>query len=157
MGLKTAITPIGVSEGGAEASPEALFSDFKDTQGRFRTLSLFYESRHPDYKSYFTTKKYDHEGHISLYRKYMEIADPTEYQVAQRLFGSWDHWKALNASKWFTEMVTPWREELKVKLESERYHEMKKVAKSKGPAGPAASKWLAERYGEKKLKFMHAA
>lgn len=124
--------------------------DFKDAQGRFRTLSLFYESKHPSYPSYFTTKKYDHKGHVSLYKLYMEISDPTEYRVAMEVFNSWDHWKALCSSEWFTGLVSQWREELKVKIESERYQEMRALAKSGSPQAATASRWLAERYGEKK-------
>jgi hypothetical protein len=127
------------------------FACLKDTMGRFRTQSLFYETRHPDYSAYFTTKKYDYKGHISMYLKYMEIGDPTEYQVAQRLLGSWDHWLALLNGKWFAEMVEEWREELRVKLESQRFQEMKDVAENnKGTApGISATKWLADHYGYK--------
>lgn len=133
-------------------SLEEIRDQFKDSQGRFRTQSLFWESRIDGYEPIFTTKKYDHEGCLSLYRKYMEIADPTEYQFALRIFGNWDHWKALQRAKWFQKELEEWREELKVKLESERYHEMKSLIEKNPNTQSAASatKWLAERYGEKK-------
>lgn len=146
-------TPVG----GKEPDPSGLelFDAFKDTQGRYRTQSLFYETRHPSYPAYFTTKKYHltKKGKVyhSLYLKYMEIADPTEYQVAVQLFGSWDHWQALLKAKWFVELITGWREELKVRLESERFYEMKDMLE-KAPNSPQAlqaTKWLADRYGEK--------
>lgn len=141
------ITPKGVKVGAGS------FDAFKDSQGRFRTLSLFYETRHKDYPAFFTTKKRDitRNGvdYISLYLKYMEIADPTEYQVAVRLFGSWDHWQTLLNTKWFKELVTGWREELKVKLESDRFYEMRGHLADDGPSSIQATKWLAERYGEK--------
>lgn len=78
----------------------------------------------------------------------MAIADPTEYQVALQLFGSWDHWLALCKSKWFTELLTGWRNELKVKMESDRYFEMEAKTTSE-KSGVQATKWLADRYGEK--------
>ncbi len=81
-----------------------------------------------------------------MYKKYMEIQDPTEYQVAIQLFGSWDHWQALQKGKWFREHLVGWREELKIKLESQRYHEM--VKNLDDPRNTAqATKWLADRYG----------
>lgn len=83
-----------------------------------------------------------------MYRKYMEIADPTEYSQAIALLGSWRHWEVLTACEWFQPYVERWRSELATKFESDRYHEMKDVAeKSKGTsAGIRATAWLAERY-----------
>ena len=134
------------------AGPD-IFDSFKDSQGRYRTQSLFYETRHESYPAFFTLKKSDIERdgvkYISLYQKYLEIGDPTEYQVALQLFGSWDHWQALLKSKWFREHLTGWREELKVKLESDRYYEMLDKAKGDGPASTQATKWLADRYSDK--------
>lgn len=144
-------TPKGVED--PAPGPE-IFDTFKDSQGRFRTQSLFIEYPHPSYPAFFTLKKQDKEKdgktYISLYRKYMEIADPTEYQVALRLFGSWNHWQALKRSKWFMEHLTDWREELKVKLESERYFEMTEKATKNTPQAIQATKWLADRYGDSK-------
>lgn len=144
--------PVGV-EDPAPIGPD-IFDSFKDSQGRYRTQSLFVEHSHESYPAFFTLKKQDVEKngrtYCSLYQKYMEIADPTEYKVAIRLFGSWDHWQALCSSKWFTALLTGWREELKVKMESDRYEEMQ-VHISKNPESAKAiqaTKWLAERYGE---------
>ena len=121
------------------------FAVLKDAQGRFRTQSLFWEMRHPDYPPVFTLKKYEHEGCVSMYEKYMEIADPTEYQVAIRLLGSWDHWCKLKDRPWFQEELEGWRTELKVRLESERYYEAKEKALN---GDLQATKWLATAYGE---------
>ena len=147
-------TPLKGGTSTEEVGPE-VFDSFKDDQGRYRTQSLFCEFPHEAYPAYFTLKKRDHtknrKKYISLYLKYMEIADPTEYQVAVRLFGSWDHWTALTKSKWFGDHLTGWREELKAKLESERFYEMHGVAtQNKGSAQAVqATKWLADRYGSK--------
>lgn len=146
-------SPVGANLTG-ELGPE-IFDSFKDAQGRFRTQSLFCEHPHESYPAKFTLKKYDHvkdgKTYISLYLKYMEIGDPTEYQVAERLFGSWDHWLALTRSKWFGKHLTGWREELAVRLESERFFEMKDATNDRGAHGVSATKWLAERYGEKSI------
>ena len=87
-----------------------------------------------------------------MYRKYMEIGDPTEYSQAIGLLGSWEHWKTLTSTAWFKPYVEAWRAELKVKFESDRYQEMLDVADTqKGtPQGIQATKWLAERYSTPK-------
>jgi len=153
--MDSTTTPVG-GELTGEVGPE-IFESFKDNQGRFRTQSLFCEYPHDSYPAHFTLKKHDHringvgKQYASLYLKYMEIADPTEFQVAERLFGSWNHWLALTRTKWFMKELTGWREELKVRLESARYFEMKDVAQAAQgtPAGVQATKWLADRYGDK--------
>jgi len=122
------------------------FIKFKDAQGRFRTQSLFTEYPHENYPAHFTLKKGGKDGYINMYEKYMEIADPTEYQVAIQLLGSWDHWQQLCRTKWFTLRLHGWREELKTAMESERYFEMlDKIDSEK--QGVQATKWLADRYG----------
>ena len=127
------------------------FETLKDAQGRYRTQSLFVEMKHEKYSAPYTLKKYDHRGAMSMYLKYMELGDPTEYTQAIALLGSWDHWKKLCAQSWFKEHLTTWRSELKVKMESDRFLEMDDVAKKQkgSPQGISATKWLAERYGEK--------
>ena len=126
-----------------------LFASYRDSGGRYRTLSLFKEHELDSYPAYFTLKKHDKGKYISMYRKYLEIADPTEYQVAIRLLGSWDHWQQLLKSKWFNEYVQSWREELKVKMASERYFEMLENVKD-SKTTVAATKWLEARYGQAK-------
>ena len=127
------------------------FAALKDLQGRFRTQSLFWESRHPNYPPVFTLKKHEHENCISMYEKYMEIGDPTEYQVAIRLLGSWDHWCKLIERPWFMDHLSGWRDELMKRMESERIEELEETARNaKGtPPGLQATKILLERYAEK--------
>lgn len=80
----------------------------------------------------------------------MEIGDPTEYEMAIALLGSWKHWKLLSEATWFKPLLAEWRRELRVKFESDRYQEMIEVAENgKGtPQGLQATKWLAERYSD---------
>lgn len=150
----------GVEEAAPDKEPETpaepdVFESFKDTMGRYRTKSLFIEHINDSYPAFFTTKSYDvvKKGitYHSLYLKYMDIGDPTEYQAGVKLLGSWEHWQAMLRSKWFTDLITPWRLELQVKLESARYHEMKRhITNDPGsPQAIQASKWLADRYGSK--------
>lgn len=144
--LKTIPTP----KGSYTLPPQDAFETLKDNMGRFRTKSLFIEMKHPDYSAPYTLKPYDHKGCMSMYRKYMEIGDPTEYEQAIALLGSWRHWVQLTSTNWFGEYINEWRKELKIKFESDRYQEMIEVAeKHKGtPMGVQATKWLAERYSE---------
>lgn len=126
----------------------AAYDHLKDSMGRFRTQSLFVEHKHDKYPAPFTLKDYDHNGGLSLYQRYMDTADPTEYSFAIAMFGSWRHWQVLTSTKWFAPTIKRWRDELSVKFESDRFQEMRDVAETcKGtPQGVQATKWLAERY-----------
>ncbi len=124
------------------------YAHLKDVMGRFRTQSLFVEMKNEKYPAPFTLKDYDHKGALSMYRKYMEMADPTEYSTAIALLGGWRHWQLLTQCDWFKPHIKRWRDELRVKFENDRYLEMKDVAEScKGTTqGISATKWLADRY-----------
>jgi hypothetical protein len=107
--------------------------------GRLRTQSLFIETKNPNYPAPFTLKDEDHKGAMSMRRKYLDIADPTEYSTAIALLGplGWKHWMLLTQCEWFA-----------IKFESDRFQEMQDVALNANgtPAGVAATKWLADRY-----------
>ena len=144
------VSTLPIPEGDNTLPDADAYASLKDSIGRPRTLSLFWEHRLDKYPAPFTLKPYDHQGRISMYRKYMEIGDPTEYSQAIGLLGSWEHWQVLTSAPWFKPYVDKWREELKVKFESDRYREMQEVAEThKGtPQGVQATKWLAERYSD---------
>ena len=148
MTAKAQIIP--VPKGNNSLPAQGAYDALKDSMGRPRTQSLFVEHRHDKYPAPFTLKPYDHRGRMSMYRKYMEIGDPTEYSQAIGLLGSWEHWQVLTNTKWFKPFITKWRQELKVKFESDRFREMEEVAETqKGtPQGVQATKWLAERYSK---------
>jgi len=142
--------------GGTDADEEEVSREldpllFRDKQGKFRTKSLFRESKDPGYKSYFTLRDYDYEDHISMKRKYLEINDPTEYRVAQKLLGSWKHWQRLQEAPWFRKHLAQWREELAISLESRELDRMIEFSKKDDPTGYQATKTLLERW-DKHLK-----
>lgn len=58
-------------------------------------------------------------GFVSLYRLYIETADPTEYAFAIRYLDGWEHWELLCQSQWFKPYVTRWRRELETKIRSQ--------------------------------------
>jgi hypothetical protein len=103
------------------------------------------------YPSYFTLSDFDKDGHISMRRKYLEIADPTEYEVGVQLLGDFKHWQVLCERDWFKEYVNGWRMELQSKLESDAIQVLKEVAADKQAGGRVqAAKLLVERPWENK-------
>lgn len=75
-------------------------------------------------------------------RRYVEIADPSDYDAAMELIGDWDHWQLLLENRPVAEHINKWRLEVEVKLRSRGIKDMTKHAKQ--PGGAAAAKWLAE-------------
>jgi len=125
---------------------------FKDVNNKYRTESLFLErKRNSKYPSFFTLSDDDKDGHVSMRRKYLEIADPTEYEVGTQLLGDYKHWQALCEVSWFKEYVSGWRLELQAKMESETIRVLQEVARDKTSGGRVqAAKLLVERPWEKK-------
>ena len=113
-----------------------------DSTGRKLTVGLFQELAEDKSKAIFK---------LSDWRKvYVDIADPTDYEAALVLIGSWEHWLALVANKQFAAELEKWRAEVDVKLKSEALTELKKQSRS--DKGTAAAKWLAENgYNPKKV------
>lgn len=121
--------------------------DLRESQGRYRTRSLFFEFKHEvdGYDPIFTLKPVDHAGCISLKRLYLMYAMPEhEYEFAIRVFGLWEHWQKLCKPAWFKPYLNAWREELEIKVRTEAILAMNETAKLEGGKGTAAAKWLAE-------------
>ena len=99
-----------------EVSPD----DFKDVRGRWRTESLFTETNRDEtkYPSLFTLGPDDLDGRVSMYRVYMDAADPTEYLAAMHLFGSFECWENLCESPFFKPVLARWRTELHRRIRS---------------------------------------
>ena len=113
-----------------EEEPEKVFKlpenfSFKDSINRWRTISLFVD--HPlmdkgnmdKFPPLYTLGDHDLEGYYSLKRLYLEMGDPTEYKVATKYLGGWNHWQHLTKANWFMDWLEPIREELEIKLRSE--------------------------------------
>lgn len=123
---------------------------FKDTMGRWRTQSLFFEQTYsPD--AIYTMQEEDRDGRPSFRRLYMEISDPSEYRVANELLGGYAHWQALCRSEWFQDYISGLREELEVKIRSEGVLRMQMLMNSDKNTALAAAKFFAEgKYKEKR-------
>lgn len=121
-------------------------SQFKDSRGCYRTVSLFLELNRDDvegkHKTFFTIKDRNYKGHTSLRKMYLDMGDTEEYRFAQKAFGSWDHWTKLCDLYWFKPIITEWRKELQLKHRSEQLHNMRELAKRNDAIGLAAARAL---------------
>ena len=120
----------------------------KDSQGRYRTNSLFLEPGYSYDTAVFTLKEDDHEHNgkrfLSLKKIYLEISDPSEYHFAQEVFGSWDHWQRIKNNQTLAPYIESWAVELEVKLRSEATRRMIELSNSGDSKNMAAMKWAAE-------------
>lgn len=81
---------------------------------------------------------------FSLHKIYMSCSDPTEYQVAQKLFNSYKLWQAFVASVIVEPHIDELREELDLKLKSEAMAALRETMLTEGSKGTTAAKYLAE-------------
>lgn len=95
----------------------------QDSLHRYRTKSLFYEYRQPDYGWIWTLKDYDYatpEGvAYSLKQIYMNYKDPTEGRISTELLTSHSHWQSMTGLFWFKPILDKWREELEIRIRAD--------------------------------------
>lgn len=108
---------------------------FKDTIGRFRTVSLFKETAVTDKSFVLFTMQEARELFVAC-------DDPTGYRFATEHLGGWKHWLSLKNSSKVNEFIVQWEEELEVKLRSQSLGNMLKL--SKGDKGYQANKFLID-------------
>lgn len=139
-----------------------------DGQGRYRTRSLFWETRKIEneeiFEPLFTTKPRSHtvtsvdkKGLTTypslkeLYMSYHHVPEH-EYEFAMDVFGSWQHWIVLCTTSSLREMIKEWRTELSVKMKAEAIRSMIVASKESSAVGVNAAKYLAdEGYMPKKV------
>lgn len=127
---------------------------YKTDDGQYYTQSLFLETSYEDLSHVLYTLKradYMHKGVLyrSFPRLYLEIADPTEYQVATTLFDGWPHWLRLQGNSRIFPTIQSLRDELEVKLRSEGVRKLITMAGG-ARSSETAAKWLADKGWEKK-------
>lgn len=129
------------------------WSLMKGEQGIYRTQSLFKELKNPKYPYFFNLSEQDAPDSISLKKRYMAIADPTEYKFAIKMFGNFTHWKKLCGLTWFKPLVEEWRAELATKIESESISRLQELSQEPGQIGLSATRstlsYIKERGKEK--------
>jgi len=139
---------------------QPLLRTYKD---RFIIRSMFIETM-PDHvkdngnvQAVFTLKdrNFIKNGHLyyslkNIYFSYDHIPG-FEYEFAQDVFGSWDHWEAVAASTGpVKKYIDAWRDELTVKLQAKALQAMIKTATFEGSKGTPAARYLADRGWEVK-------
>lgn len=122
----------------------------KDSQGKFRTNSLFLEPNYADTveTALFTLKEDDHTYNgklfLSLKKIYLTFSDPTEYEFAKNVFGSWDHWQKIRNNQVLRPFIDAWEAELEVKLRSAAVINMISLSQDPEMKNFGAMKWASE-------------
>lgn len=93
-----------------------------EIQDKLKLSTLFLEPKYIVGEAIYTLKERDKEfqGKIypSLYRLYVEMADVTEYNFANKYLESYQHWDALCQEEFFKPYIARWRKELELKVKS---------------------------------------
>tara|TARA_Y100000361_G_C11138782_1_gene333759 strand:- start:173 stop:637 length:465 start_codon:yes stop_codon:yes gene_type:complete len=92
-------------------------------------------------------KQFNPEGEedLDLWRdRFVAIGDPTEYEAALQLAGSWSEWQRMKKEwpEFRDKILIDWLAEVEVKLRSDAIREV--CAHSRQQGGAAAAKWVAE-------------
>lgn len=144
-----------------------------DVRNRYRTRSLFFETYNSDrldpdiYYPIWTLKDRDFEIKPinTIYRPdrnnklpslrniYLSYDDPTEYTFAEKVFGSWEHWQVVSRTADIKDEVERWRNEMKVRIESEAFRAARAIASTgEGMLALQAAKWLHQAVQPKNTK-----
>jgi hypothetical protein len=130
--------------------------EWKDVMQRFRGASIFWESRHPDYPAYFTTKDEDlvKKGitYTSLKQIYLSYDHIPGYELdfANEVLGGWKHWLLLTEVSQVRTLINEWREELDIRIKADSLRMMMVASKDNDAKGVGAAKYLADKGYEKK-------
>ena len=108
----------------------------KDSQGRYRTNSLFKEWCRPQDEPLYTLEQ--------VRKVYLECKDPTGYKAAMILLGDWRHWEKLSLTSRFKELLKEWNDEIEIMLRSEAITNIAMRQYDPSPSGLSAAKFLAE-------------
>ena len=120
---------------------------FKNSNGVLYTKSLFIEqSYHDTSNTMYTLGTENHpKGYVSLYKKYLEMDDPTEWTFANKYFDSWTHWEMLKKCSWFKPYAESWSKQLELKILSESLARLQREAKASTRDSFMANKFLVEK------------
>lgn len=120
--------------------------------GRRVTRSLFYEgwiSYRPNVTPKWTLEYEDREtpefGVLpSIYKVYMAVGDPTEYEFTQAANIPWDVWISITGNKDLMVYIQRWRDELDAKIRSETLKKARAAVES-GTASAAVLKYVTSK------------
>ena len=122
-------------------------AQMKSDGGIWLSRGLFYETAVSDIdKKYvlFTLKEENYEGYQSFPNIYFALTenDPTEYEFAMTVFGSWEHWLVVAESSELKPVVLKLREEKNVRQKAKAVKFMLDEVSTKGRSSFAAAKLL---------------
>lgn len=122
----------------------------KTPTGRWITAGLFVELNQTDlYPAIWTLEDYDivknDVSYPSLYLLYMDMEDLTEFEFANRYFGSYEHWEALCKQPTFKPYAERWRKELALKIQARALRQLADEAQSESKNSYSANKFLVEK------------
>ena len=121
-----------------------------NTNNRYYKALFFEETGADKATVVYTLKDVDHEGFPSLYRLYMDLDDPTEWEVANQLMDGWEHWENLCTCTWFKPIVERWRKEVELRMKSKALVRIRSEAKTASKEAFAANKYILEKGWEPK-------
>lgn len=132
--------------------PMFTVDQLKGTNGKPRVQSLFLEMSYEDTSNaIFTLKEDDYEHHGKFYTSLQKLFvslvpnDPTEYEFAQLVFGSWEIWEAISTSPRLKGFVQKWRKEAHVKIKSQAIQAIAMEMKEGGRSSFSAAKLLLDK------------
>jgi hypothetical protein len=130
-------------------------SKFRDEWGRLLYSRLFFERTIPSTrkKVIYTLKDQDHEGNSSLYQKYLEENDPTEYAFAASCFESYEHWLTLTRQLWFQPFLSRFRRDLETRIRSKALKAIIAESKTSSKNAFLANKYLLEKGWKDKVSI----
>lgn len=116
-----------------------------NSMGVARTQSLFREYCREGETPIFTVSNNPKDGCLQLKNVYMDfcVDDPTEYDFANHVFGSYKHWKKIADSSWFQDHLLEWREEAAIRRKSEAFKAIVKDVRA-GRNALVSGKYLIE-------------
>ena len=91
---------------------------FRGVTNKYYTVQLFLEESPETETVLYTLQRQDVDEYPSLYRLYMEMEDFTEFEFASKYFESFQHWKHICKTSWFSPHIAEWREELELKVKA---------------------------------------
>lgn len=127
-------------------------SKFKDTQNRWRTVSLFYETRVDGFTPLFTLKEDDYTvGGVTypslrkIYFSYVHVPG-YEYEFAITHLGGWEHWQTLcDSQAMVKKTIAKWREEMDILIKAQALRNIMIASTSESAVGLNASRYLSEK------------
>lgn len=128
-------------------------SKFKTQNNVLLTKALFFETTLADKSTVvYSLKDRDHtvDGvtYPSLFQKYLEANDPTEYRFATQYLDGLYHWEVLCECTWFKPYLERWRHELSLRMKSEALARIMKEAKTTSKDSFMANRYLLEKLWE---------